>query len=140
MERRGPATRKPPRRRVNWKMEKTAVSNLTRAASIRVPLERADTLLSRCRGLMFRPTPLAIFFTFPHSGRHSIHSFFVPLPFDAVFLDERMRVSDLFLSIPPFTPLVAPSAPCRYLLELPAGGARTLKARHGDKLRIVWKA
>lgn len=112
------------------------ISNPARKASILVSFERADTLPARARGLMFRQTPLAILFSFDSSDRHSIHSFFVPFEFDAVYLDEQMRVSEIFERVKPFTPLLTPSLPAKFLLELPVGHAAKLKASAGDRIQI----
>lgn len=117
-------------------MGKTKISNPARKASITVPFERADTLGQRARGLMFRPAPLAILFTFDSVERHSIHSFFVPFEFDAVYLDERMRVNEVFARVRPFVPLLTPSIPARYLLELPPGDGARLKLQIGDQIKI----
>jgi uncharacterized membrane protein (UPF0127 family) len=88
------------------------------------------------RGLMFRKRCAPLLFAFDWEDRHSIHSFFVAFPFDAIYLDGRGRVADVFESVPPFTPLLTPRSPGRYLLELPPGSARKLSVRIGDQLYL----
>ncbi|MDE1798549.1 MAG: DUF192 domain-containing protein [Candidatus Micrarchaeota archaeon] len=112
------------------------ITNLTRRASITAPFERADTLFARARGLMFRQKPLAILFSFETFERHSIHSFFVPFEFDAVYLNEYMKVVDLYSRVKPFVPLLTPARSAFYLLELPPGDAARLKLQIGDEVKI----
>ena len=112
------------------------IRNLSNSSSLSLSLEPASTLSARMRGLMFRKEPAALLFTFDWTDRHSIHSFFVAFPFDAIYLDERGQVADVFERVPPFSPLLTPRAPARYLIELPPGDAARLHARIGDKLAI----
>ncbi|MCL6089300.1 MAG: DUF192 domain-containing protein [Candidatus Marsarchaeota archaeon] len=104
--------------------------------SLSLSLEPAATMSARLRGLMFRKKPAALLFAFDWTDRHSIHSFFVAFPFDAIYLDERGAIVEVFGSVPPFTPLLIPRAPARYLLELASGDAAKLGARIGDRLDI----
>lgn len=99
--------------------------------------ELADSFFSRARGLMFRFSPKTILFIFPKEGIHPIHSLFVFFPFDAVYLDAQMRVTEIFRSVPPFTLLISPKKPAKYLLELPAGDAEKLSIKVGTKLQIL---
>lgn len=85
---------------------------------------------------MFRKKCASLLFTFDWPDKHSIHSFFVAFPFDAIYLDERGKVADIFCSVPPFSPLITPRSPVRCLLELPPGSAKKLSARIGDSLLI----
>ena len=112
------------------------LSNPARGKSIQIILEPAVTMSARMRGLMFRKKPASLLFTFDWTDRHSIHSFFVAFPFDAIYLDERGIIADVFNSVSPFTPLLIPRAPARYLLEMASGDAAKLGARIGDRLDI----
>ena len=113
------------------------LANQTRMAHLDLNLEWATTPLSRMRGLMFRRTCAPLFFTFDWNDRHSIHSFFVSFPFDAIYLDERGVVTDCFACVRPFTPLLTPRLPSRYLLELDAGAGARLKIHIGDSIAIL---
>ena len=104
--------------------------------SISVPLESANTSLSRLRGLMFRKKPVSILFTFAWPDLHGIHSFFVSFPFDAVYLDEAGRVVDVFVRVPPFIPYLAPRKPVRYLIELPPGMSERLHLEPNDSVNL----
>lgn len=115
---------------------KAKITNPRAKASLTLPYERADTLFSRARGLMFRQKPLAILFTFDFAAAHSIHSLFVPFEFDAVYLDEKMRVTEIFSCVKPFIPLLTPAIPAKFLLELPAKDALRLKLNSGDIIQI----
>ena len=86
--------------------------------------EVANSTASRMRGLMFRSHVVPILFTFDSMGIYPIHSFFVGFEFDAIYLDEKMRVTEVFESIKPFTALVTPAKPAMFLLEVEAGAAK----------------
>ena len=101
--------------------------------------EPAETFFQRAMGIMFRlgfTKPLL--FTFPHPGTssNSIHSFFCFVYFDAIFLDEKKRIVDIRERIRPFTPLIVPRKPAKYLIEAPAGWARKKKAAIGDTVAL----
>jgi uncharacterized membrane protein (UPF0127 family) len=80
-------------------------------------------------GARFAP----LLFDFGRSARaaNSIHSFFCPR-FDAVFLDERKRVTSV-ATIPPWR-LFVPARASRYLIELPEGDAAERGVKPGVKL------
>jgi uncharacterized membrane protein (UPF0127 family) len=98
--------------------------------------EEARTFFSKLRGLMFRrgiAQPLV--FTFAAESRaNAIHSLFVFFPFDAVFLDASRRVADV-QGVQPFSLLVTPKAPAKYLIEMRAGAAKKMGLRIGDEVR-----
>ncbi len=87
--------------------------------------ESADSAFKRVVGIMFRASlsrPVLFSFEREAGFGNSIHSFFC-IPFDAVFLDSRLRVVDVRKSVVPFTPLIVPKAASKYLIECPAGFA-----------------
>gem|GEM_PF-2075512 len=91
------------------------------------------------RGIMGAPSNFQpAFFVFPFEGRlvNAIHSFFCPR-FDAVFLDDEMRVVDV-RQVKPFWPFVVPRSSCKYLIEAPLGSA-TRRIKLGDWLFIEQK-
>ncbi|HEV8289877.1 MAG TPA: DUF192 domain-containing protein [Candidatus Norongarragalinales archaeon] len=96
--------------------------------------EACDTPLKRAKGLLFRASfekPL-LFNDFPKY--ESIHSFFCP-PFDAVFLDEDKKITQVFNNVLA-NRLVTPSRPSAFLIETPAGDARRKHLRVG--MRLQW--
>lgn len=94
--------------------------------------ESCATPSSRMRGLMFRKKfKKPLLFTFDFPAKHAIHSFFVFFEFDAVFLDEKKKVVDVFEKIKPFTPLIVPKKKSLFLIEFPAGIAEKKKIRIG---------
>ncbi len=103
--------------------------------------EVARTFSRKLLGIMFQNTPLRepftkpLLFAFRTTGpvSNSIHSMFCFADFDAVFLDEKSRVTEIKARIKPWQVLITPSKPCKYLLELPSGWA----ARYAIKVRIV---
>jgi len=83
-----------------------------------IDYELADTALKRAMGIMFRGrVKRPMLFVFPYPGRISIHSFFCPR-FDAVFLDERKRVTETYENIRAGR-LIAPKWMAAYLVEFP---------------------
>ncbi|MFH1095204.1 MAG: DUF192 domain-containing protein [Candidatus Micrarchaeota archaeon] len=137
------ATKNSPRKRMATKADlddRTArpslIINLSSKRRLPVRLEKADTMLSRMRGLMFRRKPASILFVFPSEGIYPIHSFFVPFEFDAVYLDSQWRVSGIFERIRPFVPFISPPSPSLMLLELEAGASRKLGLKIGDRIAI----
>ena len=86
--------------------------------------EIVRSIFERARGIMFRRRfEKPLLFIFPRVSRlgSAIHSFFVFVEFDAVFLDEEKKVVDIRQSIKPFTPVIIPRAPAKFLIEAPAG-------------------
>ena len=70
-------------------------------------------------GLMFRSSSTkSLLFDFYRESRVAITSIFVFFPFLAVWLDENHRVVETKV-IRPFTIIVIPKKPCRYLIEIP---------------------
>lgn len=112
------------------------ITNARAKKSIRLPLQSATTMLSRMRGLMFRKKCIPILFDFGMDGIWPIHSFFVAFPFDAIYLDSKMEVVEVFEAVAPFQAYISPSFPSRYLIELPRGSAKKLGAKKGDKFLI----
>ncbi len=111
--------------------------NRTTGSIVAEDFELADSFLAKLCGLMFRKKiKKPILFVFENESRYraAIHSFFVFFPFDAVFLDARKKIVDIRSRIPPFTLLIVPRAPSKFLLEMKAGEARTKKLKIGDRL------
>ena len=101
--------------------------------------EIARSAFERARGLILRKKiEKPILFVFPRSSRlgSAIHSFFVFIPFDAVFLDERKRVVDVRADVKPFTPLIVPRTAAKYLIEAPAGWAKKRRLRLGERIEF----
>jgi uncharacterized membrane protein (UPF0127 family) len=96
--------------------------------------EPADTFGKRMLGIMFRRRlRRPMLFSFPKESVNgsAIHSFFCFVDFDAVFLDSKRRVVDVKPRVKPFTPLISPKSPARFLIEAPAGWAGKNKIRVG---------
>jgi len=105
----------------------------TRAKTVRIgkktlwQADEADSLAKKALGIMFRKKFRPMLFEFDAAAtlKNSIHSMFCP-EFDAVFLDAAKRVTEV-RRVKPFSFLV-PSKPAKYLLEVPAGAAKSVKA------------
>ncbi len=100
----------------------------------------AKSLLSRIKGLMFcrklkKGEALLLVNKSENINESRIHTFFVFFKIDAVWLDSSRMVVDKKESIMPFTPLIKPGKPARYILELPAKASRLIKI--GDVLEFT---
>ena len=107
------------------------------------PIRRANQILfyalktnalTKFSGLMFACEAKPLLFDFGRSATiaNGIHSFFCP-KFDAVFLDENKKITEVFPRIRPYR-FITPAKKCRYLLELPPGSAEKFKLGPGIKL------
>lgn len=108
--------------------------NLTRKTLLADQAERADTFLTRFRGLMGVTS-------FPMGrGLHiepctSIHTFFMRLPIDALFLDSTLCVVDVCHALAPWR-MSRVYFGARSVLELPAGTAAASGTLPGDHLEF----
>ncbi|VVB59422.1 putative ACR [uncultured archaeon] len=99
----------------------------------------AKTIFSKLRGLMFREkVDYALVFDFGRASRSSaaIHMFFVFFPIDVVYL-RNGTVVDLYKSVMPFTPYLAPKRDADILIELPEGAIEKGKIEIGHKIAII---
>ncbi|VVB99446.1 putative ACR [uncultured archaeon] len=110
------------------------LSNLTRKKSLRADIEMADNDLLRMRGLMFRPKVVPILFIFDSPGLFPIHSHFCPGEFDAVYVNEKRKVVELFRRVPVGLDRVSPMKTASFLLELPPEMTDGLGIRIGDSI------
>jgi Uncharacterized conserved protein len=93
-------------------------------------VEIAETVLQRARGLMGREDLNGGLLIDPC---RSIHTFFMRLSIDAVFLDNANRVVRITPEIQPGR-IPMPVLSARRVLELPAGSALKLGIKPGDTL------
>lgn len=96
-----------------------------------------DNTLSRTRGLMFSrhlKKGGGLILKADKEGKPdtAIHMFFVFFGIDAVWVNNKMEVVDVKKNIKPFTPLITPRKPARYVIELPKGAAKSVKT--GDSI------
>jgi uncharacterized membrane protein (UPF0127 family) len=113
------------------------IVNQTRSQIVADNAELARTFVTRGLGLMGRtalPTGYALII-FPE---WSIHTFFMRIPIDVLFVDRDDRVVALREAMPPNRPF-AGVAPWRghYVVELPAGVIRATGTTAGDQLNIT---
>lgn len=113
------------------------IVNTTRDRTLADNAELARSFWARGRGLMGRatlPESYALII-YPES---SIHTFFMRLPIDVLFVDRDDRVIGLRQAMPPNRPF-AGVAPWRgrYVIEMPAGVITTTGTLVGDQLRLT---
>lgn len=97
--------------------------------------KRADTFMSRLRGLMFT-SPLQ-----PEEGLliepcTSIHMMFMWYPIDAIFLDKDNRIVACYDALPPWRGISGWHRDAAKVLELPAGVCGKLGVKAGETLVI----
>jgi len=108
------------------------VTNLTRNTLLADRAARADTFFSRFKGLMgVADLPMGQGLQIEPCS--SIHSFFMKIPIDAVFLDRELAVVDIIHAMPPWR-MSRVYFGARSVLELPAGTASASGTVAGDKL------
>lgn len=113
-------------------MTRYRVTNQTRNTLLADAAGRADTFVSRFKGLMgVADLPLG-------QGLHiepctSIHTFFMKIPIDAVFLDASHQVVEVCHAMPPWR-VSRVFFGARSVLELPAGTALAAQTVAGDRL------
>lgn len=108
------------------------VRNLTRNTLLADQAARAVTFTERFQGLMgVTELPLG-------QGLHiapctSIHTFFMKIPIDALFLDASQQVIDVCHALTPWR-MSRVYFGAKSVLELPAGTAAASKTEAGDRL------
>lgn len=111
--------------------------NRTQNKKIIENVRLANSAMEKFKGLMFEKKnrfDYGLVFDFNRETRMgaSIHMLFVFFPIDLVYLDEKKKVTDIRLSIAPWTLNYTPKKPSRFLAELPVGAAKGIQI--GDKL------
>lgn len=112
------------------------IHNTTRDTVIATSVEVARSFLARGRGLMGRkalPSGFALII-YPE---WSIHTFFMRLPIDVLFVDKAQTVVGLRHTMPPGRPYAGVS-PLKghYVIELPAGMLTATGTHVGDTIEI----
>ena len=113
-------------------MTRFQVKNSTRNTLLASEAEAADSFMQRFKGLMgVTDFPMG-------RGLHivpctSIHTFFMKLPIDALFLDRELLVLDIYHALKPWRmSRFHPTA--HSVLELPSGTALSSGTSAGDRL------
>lgn len=111
------------------------VTNLTRNTLLADHASKADSFMKRFKGLMgVTDLPLG-------DGLHiapctSIHTFFMKIPIDALFLDASQQVVDVCHAMVPWR-VSKVYFEAKSVLELPAGTAAASKTVPGDRLEFA---
>lgn len=115
-----------------------ASAECVKIANVPVTVEVAKTASEHARGLMFRkslPENTGMWFVFggPHRSAFWMKETYVAL--DIVFVGRDMKAVHIHENAQPLdeTPLASP-VPYWYVLEVPAGFARTHRLRIGDRI------
>ena len=108
------------------------VMNLTRNTPLADQAARADSFMQRFKGLM-GVTELPLGHGLHIAPCNSIHTFFMKIPIDAVFLDGSQQVVDICHALPPWR-MSKVYFGAKSVLELPAGTAEASQTKAGDRL------
>src|SRR5215216_5671524 len=113
------------------------IVNQTRNCTLADQGELARSFWSRGRGLMGR-TQLPAGYALIIYPEWSIHTFFMRVPIDVLFVDRAHRVVGLRRAMPPSRPFagVSPSRG-RYVIEMPAGVIAATGTAVGDQLALT---
>ena len=99
------------------------------------PLEEASNFFTQGMGLMFRRAlPAGGGLLIYHCS--GIHMMFMRFPIDAVFLDKSNTVVKVYHRLLPWIGLIPFVWRADRVAELPAGTARRLQLRPGDRLAL----
>ena len=111
------------------------VINLTRNTLLASEAVAAVTFFARFKGLMGTPElPSGHgLFLKPCS---SVHTFFMRIPIDVIFLSADLRVVDMALELAPWR-VSRVYFEAQSVLELPSGSVRQTQTAHGDQLEMV---
>jgi uncharacterized protein len=107
--------------------------------------EMAKGFFHKGLGLMFRKglpegAGLLMDFSSEGEGMHAIWMPFMRFPIDIVFIASDKKVTDVFCGVPPIGihprtwKVYTPSAPVKWVLELPSGAGKAARMRAGDRL------
>jgi uncharacterized membrane protein (UPF0127 family) len=110
-------------------------TNLTRNTLLADQAAQADTFARRFKGLMGVASLPA------GQGLHiepcnSVHTFFMKLPIDVIFLDQSLQVVDIAHAMPAWK-VSRLYFKARSVLELPAGTAKASGTEAGDRLAMT---
>lgn len=116
-------------------MDKIRVKHLKSGEFLGKDIEMANSFYTRLIGLMFAKDfgdRDGIWF----KPSNSIHSFFVKIPFDAIFINSDNQVVKVYRNFKPWrvTPIIFSS---RCVLELPAGTVG-IEVIPGDELEVTY--
>jgi len=96
-------------------------------------------IFSRSKGLRFSK-PLkkgrAVLFISPEESclHTSLDMFFVFFSVDIIWLNSGKEIVDIRRNVKPFTPIIRPKKPAKYVIEIPANSSGLLKI--GNKLKF----
>ena len=116
-------------------MEKIKVKHLKSGQYLGVDIEMANSLYTRLMGLMFANSfgnRDGIWF----QPSNSIHSFFVKIPFDAIFINKQNEIVKIYKNFKPWrlTPIIWGAS---RVLELPEGRLPE-NIQKGDELEVTY--
>jgi uncharacterized membrane protein (UPF0127 family) len=123
--------------------QQTLLRGTVVSGSTTIAVEVADTHLSRRQGLSGRtalPEGTGMLFAFEQEGAWGIWMKDMHFPIDIVWMDSAGRVLTVAHDVSPATypNSFYPDAPSRYVLELPAGYARTHGIAEGSELVVQY--
>lgn len=108
------------------------VMNLTRNTLLADHAGKADSFMRRFKGLM-GVTDFPMGHGLHIEPCNSIHTFFMKIPIDALFLDAKGEVVDVCHAMPAWR-MSRVYFSAKSVLELPAGTALASKTEAGDRL------
>jgi uncharacterized membrane protein (UPF0127 family) len=121
------------------------IRNKTKNTILVNETERADSVFSKAKGLMFRSElgkGRGMLFTFGREDYVGIWMLFVRFPIDLIYLDSKKRVVGIFERIRPVTfnpktwKVYYPVVPSKYIIEVNSGIIRETGTEIGDSLEF----
>jgi uncharacterized protein len=119
-------------------------ATVTFARGVQVHAEIVDTPETVERGLMYRGSlgsHEGMLFVFEETGFYPFWMKNTLIPLDIIWIDEGWRIVSIAESVPPCRadpcPTYPPAGNARFVVEVPAGFARTNGVRRGDHLTVT---
>lgn len=120
------------------KINKIVVGSRVLAENVKV----CESVASRIRGLMFSKRLMdnqALVIVNENEGipEARLHMLFVFYKIDILWLNKKLEVVDLKQKAMPFTPLLTPRKPAKYVVEMPAGKIKENRIEIGDDIKFL---
>ena len=112
------------------------MQNLTKKTKLDINIKICSDIFSQSLGLMFsKKQNRALIFKLDYEKIVPLHMMFVFYPIDVLFLNKDKVVVDLKENFRPFA-FYTPKEKSIYVVEIPQGSIKKLKAEVGDKIKF----
>ena len=112
------------------------IKNLTKKRKLEINAIICSGIFAQSIGLMFsKKQEIILIFKFSYEKLVPLHMLFVFYPIDVLFLNDKRIVVELKENFKPFA-FYYPKEKAKYVVEMPEGSIKKLKAEVGDRIRF----